>query len=663
MLLYTVLSFIICLAVLFTPERSSSTSLRLEAHLAFMVLIITSVYSFLFDNTVKGKPDAYSLISCAAFATMSLGLSNLTQFGFQMDLLYFFCGGLTVQLMKIKLWLVIVGGAFTYSLLQLRDYPRDTQAENLQLPVQNLVIIPVDDSESVSNCSLVTIMSHQASADVDSTQVSSREDGDFRVQDHLLAQSNSHPQDDDVIIRQQLINCIKDLDKENRMLVPMVCSQVDKHLKVVVDYEDQNQMWKLLHSDVNLVMDALPSGIMRRLKESVKLMMEAGLKEECSEIYSKWRREFVEQCLWALGLQFETPNDEEVEKWLETCKAAGRVLFPNERRLCDYLFLEFSDAPDVSFDKVCKELMIGLLSFADTTINGSYWPNLLFNIVPEMWESTGELAAILRMLFHKMSFLSDLEDVRQRLAVLKGLRNEIYTSNEQAPVTHGGLHLITKKVMNYILGICRGTIKPAGQSVTVRNSSLWVAAVIARMIELLESELEAKSKEYYSDPALGYVFMINNLTYIQQKMHDFKFRDDWFRKNTAKVEESWNLYLRSSWKKWVDFLKLETNEWAEPDVVAELMKDKVHLFNLHFEETCTIQSTWTVSDKRLRERIIKSIEALLLPEYGKFSERFIVFLGNEAYNYIKFGIVDIQDCLSHLFLLDDVTNLEDKKKI
>ena len=129
MLLYIVFSFIICLAVFFSPKRSSTTSLRLEAHLAFLVLIVTSVSSFLFDNAAKGKPDAYSLISCAAFATMSLGLSDLTQLGFWVDLLYFFCGSLIVQLMKMNLWLVIVGGGFSYCLLQLRYYA--------QLQVQN----------------------------------------------------------------------------------------------------------------------------------------------------------------------------------------------------------------------------------------------------------------------------------------------------------------------------------------------------------------------------------------------------------------------------------------------------------------------------------------------------------------------------------------------
>jgi len=656
MLLYVVFSFIICLAVLFAPARSSSTSLRLEAHLAFLVLIITSVYSFLFDNMVKGKPDAYSLISCAAFAIMSLGLSNLTQFGFQIDLLYFFCGGLTVQLMKIKLWLVIVGGGFSYSLLQLRDYPRDAQGENLQLQVQNQVIIQVDDSGRFSNSSH-DMMSQQAN-DVDSTVDTPPQDEDLRFQDHILTQSNSPSQDGSVgyglIIEQQLMNCIKDLEKENQMLVPMVCSYVEKYLKAVCDSKE------VPDPDINLVMDALPSEIMRRLKKTLKVMMDVGFKEELSDVYSKWRRDFLEQCLRALGLQFERPNNEDFEKWLKTCKAAGKILFPNERRLCDYLFSGIHVAADVSFEKVFKELMIGLVSFVDTTITtGSYSPNLLSNIIPKMSKSLGELIREFtsQLFYHKLSFIPYLDDVQQRLAMVNSFRDIIYPDNVPAPVTDGGLHLITKEIMNYILGICTSTNELAGRSHRIRNSSFLV--VIGRMMKLLVSELEAKSTDYYTDPALGYVFMINNLNYIAQKMHDLKFYDDWFRE---KVGENCILYLRRSWNKTLDFLKLETNESLEPDVVAKLMKDKLYLFNLHFEETCTIQSTWTISDKRLRKLIIKSIEAFLLPEYGKFSDRFRFVFGNQAYHYIKFGIVDIQSCLSHLFLLDEMT-LKDAKSV
>lgn len=54
--------------------------------LLFLVLLITSVYSFFFDKQVTEKPDAYGLVSCAAFAIMSLGLSRLSHFGFEVDL-------------------------------------------------------------------------------------------------------------------------------------------------------------------------------------------------------------------------------------------------------------------------------------------------------------------------------------------------------------------------------------------------------------------------------------------------------------------------------------------------------------------------------------------------------------------------------------------------
>jgi hypothetical protein len=68
--------------ILFAKLFQHSRSLRFKAHTAFLVLTITAVYSFFFDKVMNGKPDAYSLISCAAFAIMSLSLSRQTQCGF-----------------------------------------------------------------------------------------------------------------------------------------------------------------------------------------------------------------------------------------------------------------------------------------------------------------------------------------------------------------------------------------------------------------------------------------------------------------------------------------------------------------------------------------------------------------------------------------------------
>lgn len=93
------------------------------------------------------------------------------------------------------------------------------------------------------------------------------------------------------------------------------------------------------------------------------------------------------------------------------------------------------------------------------------------------------------------------------------------------------------------------------------NSSFSVQ--IAKMIKLLESILEVKSRDY-ADPVLGYVFMINYLTYMRQEAYNLAsvvnitiLDDDWFHKKRAKLEQNCKLYQSCSWNKMLEFLKLE----------------------------------------------------------------------------------------------------------
>jgi hypothetical protein len=152
--LYIVFSLVICLAILFAKtSHILGTSLPFKTHLVFLVFAISTVYSFFFDKA-NGKPDSYCLISYVAFAIMSLCLSKQTHFGFEVDLLYFFCGCLTLQLMKIKLILVIVGVSFSYSLIILRFYLSDAiEGGNLGLQTedQHSLVIQVDADLEESN--------------------------------------------------------------------------------------------------------------------------------------------------------------------------------------------------------------------------------------------------------------------------------------------------------------------------------------------------------------------------------------------------------------------------------------------------------------------------------------------------------------------------------
>ncbi|KAF7816181.1 exocyst complex component EXO70B1-like [Senna tora] len=163
MLIYSVVSFIICSFMLFAKKWKVSRSLLVKAQFGFLVLMLTSLYSFFYDKAVNGKPDLFSFISCAAFSAMSLSLSRQTEFGFEVDLLNFFLGCLTLLLMKINLLLAFIGAAFSYSLFLLRS-SLDSQMEIEDARISDHVTLDID-SANQTDYSNQSQQSHRRSPD------------------------------------------------------------------------------------------------------------------------------------------------------------------------------------------------------------------------------------------------------------------------------------------------------------------------------------------------------------------------------------------------------------------------------------------------------------------------------------------------------------------
>jgi hypothetical protein len=128
--------------------------------------------------------------------------------------------------------------------------------------------------------------------------------------------------------------------------------------------------------------------------------------------------------------------------------------------------------------------------------------------------------------------------------------------------------------------------------------------------------------------------------------------NEWFQNNKEKIQKNLEFYKRNSWNEVLEFLKLDNNEklTLNDNITEEVLKEKIHLFNSHFEDICRVQSAWSVYDNKLREEIISSVRNILLPAYGIFVGRLQDILGNQAYKYIKYGMLEIQDLLNHLFL-------------
>ena len=105
--LYGVFSLAIFTTMLFVKQFSPSTRYaHIKTYTSFAVLMIISVYSFYYDKALNGKPEILSIGSNAAFALMSLSLSKLIRFGFEIGIFAYFLGCLVVQLWTIN-WMLI----------------------------------------------------------------------------------------------------------------------------------------------------------------------------------------------------------------------------------------------------------------------------------------------------------------------------------------------------------------------------------------------------------------------------------------------------------------------------------------------------------------------------------------------------------------------------
>ncbi|KAK2376562.1 exocyst complex component EXO70B1 [Trifolium repens] len=437
-------------------------------------------------------------------------------------------------------------------------------------------------------------------------------------------------------------------------------------------------------TDYDIVIDALPSATINDLHEIAKRMVAGGFGKECSHVYSSCRREFLEESLSRLGLQKLSNDDvhkmpwqeieDEIERWIKASNVALKILFTSERRLCDRVFFGFSSAADFSFMEVCRGSTVQLLNFADAVAIGSRSPERLFKIL-DVFETLRDLIPEFEVLFcdqYSVSLRNEALTIWKRLGeairgIFMELENLIRRDPAKAAVPGGGLHPITRYVMNYLRAACRSRLTleqvfedyghPLKEYPKIddrMSSSSSLSVQMDWIMELLESNLEAKSK-IYKDPALCYVFLMNNCRYIVQKAEDSELGallgDDWIKKHTAKIRQYHAQYQRSSWNKVFGFLKVEYNGSIPPNGVAKSMKEKLKSFNMMFDDLCRVQSSWFIFDEQLKEEIRISIEKLLLPAYENFIGRFhnIADVGKHADKYIKYETEEIEARLNDLF--------------
>ena len=355
-------------------------------------------------------------------------------------------------------------------------------------------------------------------------------------------------------------------------------------------------------------------------------------------------------------------QDEKAKKWIRTM----RIIFSGLGTTTD-------ETKEICFNETVKGCVMQLLNFGKAVAIGRRSPEKLFRIL-DMYEVMTKAVATLEVLVTDDVVINEARDVLSGLGeaacgTFAEFENAVQSQPSKKPMQSGEIHPLTRYVMNYVklivdysetLNLLLDIHEDDDQVEPLRNDdseSSKLTPVARRLLVLitsLHSNLEEKSK-LYEDGALQYIFLMNNILYVVQKVKDSDLGgllgDNWVRKRRGQIRQYATSYLRASWTKVLHCLKDEGIGGSSKNATRVALQERFKNFNACFEEIYRVQTAWKVPDAQLREELRISISEKVLPAYRSFMGRFgnQVESGRHAGKYIKYTADDLENYLLDLF--------------
>ncbi|KAK7272095.1 hypothetical protein RJT34_28490 [Clitoria ternatea] len=459
------------------------------------------------------------------------------------------------------------------------------------------------------------------------------------------------------------------------------------HQSSVSDYDDD-----FPEDDFQFAGDSFSTVAMADLKAIAECMVSAGYSKECVKIYILTRKSIVDEALYHLGVErFSFSQlqkmewevlETKIKYWLNAVRVATGTLFPGERALCDFIFgSPEKKIAESCFAEICREGAMSLFGFPENVAKCKKTSEKMFRTL-DLYEAISDNWQHIESIF---SFESTTSIRSQAVAsqvrlgeavrtMLMDFESAIQKESSKIPVPGGGIHPLTRYVMNYIAFLADYSNaladivadwpkNPLPESYFQspdrdgNNRSPEVVERFAWLILVLLCKLDAKA-ELYKDVALSYLFLANNMQYVVVKVRNsnlgFLLGDDWLTKHEAKVKEYVSKYERFGWSKVLALLP----ENPPAEMAMEQAKAIFQSFNAAVEETCRAQSSWVVSDPKLRDEIKVWIASKLVQRYWEYYEKYrgglesvIRFspdkLGNYLYEIVLFRAEESGSVSSH----------------
>ncbi|KAJ4882857.1 exocyst subunit exo70 family protein C2 [Raphanus sativus] len=448
---------------------------------------------------------------------------------------------------------------------------------------------------------------------------------------------------------------------------------------VVSQDQDQQVLVPEGGGDQEIEYPGYSEDVVALLRKIAEKMRAGGYGWECREVYLVGRRNILMRTL-KRDCEFEKVSVDEVQKmswgelereipiWNKTFKNCSSRFFPGEHKLAEKIFQ--GDEGSL-FCIVTHGLTIQLLGFAEAVAMTRRSTEKLFKIL-DIYETLRDSFQSMEELFTeelRTELRNDVTSARSRLGesainIFSDLENSIKSDSSKTPVPGGAVHPLTRYTMNYLKYSCeyKDTLEQVFKSHSKTdqeegegNSACSAfASQLMRIMDLLDGNMEAKSK-LYKDIPLSCIFMMNNGRYIVQKIkgsaeiHEV-VGDTWCRRRSSELRNYHKNYQRETWGKLLGFLGHE-GLMHNGKIVKPNLKERFKSFNATFDEIHKTQTTWVINDEQLQSELRVSITAVMIPAYRAFMARFGQYLdpGRQTEKYVKYQPEDIEDLIDQLF--------------
>ncbi|KAK9278745.1 hypothetical protein L1049_028321 [Liquidambar formosana] len=431
--------------------------------------------------------------------------------------------------------------------------------------------------------------------------------------------------------------------------------------------------------------DLVHPDVIPYLKSIADVMFASNYGQEFCQAFITTRKDALDEYLVILEMEKLSIQDvlklewsslnSEIRKWIRAMKIIIGAYLIGEKRLCNQILGVSVSVNSLCFTEISKALMLRFLNFGIAVALGPHQPEKLFRLL-DMYEVLADLlididtlfseeaGSFVRTEFHEL--LRSLGDSAR--ATFMEFENAVASNASTNPFPGGGIHHLTRYVMNYIKTLTdyADTLnllledqdgKDLDPIVGLENEqdiSSVIFCPMARRLRsvtsILEFNLDCKSK-LYKDGSLQQIFLMNNLHYMVQKVKDSElvvfFGDEWIRKCIGKFQHHATSYVRPTWSSVLSLLMDDGKSGSSSGSVSKTnLKERCRRFSVAFEEVYKSQTGWLIPDPQLREDLRISTSQKLIPAYRTFCGRVSNQIGDK---YIKYTADDLGNYLLDLF--------------